>query len=360
MGEIDFSSALEEGIVSVDDWKRDSIFSSIEDTINVLCELWDVNPETILNKDEPIEINIYGEGAEIDRDRIKISEPDSYRTMMRNFFDDDRVINTVDVSYPVPFHEVPEEVGQIIGERADNSWEYENDMESMARDELHGAMALKEFFPWYIDKELEVLENNLSIILELSSDDHLDYLDYLQEDKLGQLKERLEEVSDTASIDTTYRNALKTKILNEATEILANRPETEATAVYTHEELPEDLSGHILEDYLSLGELTEYERIERVLDEETPYSAEGIAENIEKMTEFDYSELETLQERVNTELNTERDRAYIISRRIANQIYEGGIDLSPAQIIHSNPEIDEILQQSIYTADRQIKSEYGI
>lgn len=360
MEDIDFSSYLKEGTVRTDDWKRDEIFSGIENTINVLFELWNVKPETVLDEDDPIEINIYGEGAEIGRDRIKVSEPDSYRAMMKNLFDDEHVLEAVNAFYPIPFHEVPEEVGQIIGERADNSWEYENDMVSMARDELHGAMALTEFSPWFVDKELEVLENNLSIILELNSDDHLDYLAYLQGGKLNQLKTRLEEVSDRGGTDTTYRNVLKTQILNDATEILENRPKTKSVSEYTHEELPEDLSEHILEEYLSLGELADYENMERILNEESSYSIEDITQNIERVAEFDYNELETLRERINTELNTERDRAYIISRRMAKQIYEEGLEFSPDEVIHSTSEIDEVLQQSIYAADRQIKSEYGL
>lgn len=357
---IDFSSRLKVGNSRLDDWKTKEITSSIQDTINVLCELWDVEIDTVLNEDDPIEINVYGEGAEIDRDMIKLSEPDNYRAMMRNLFEDEHVIEAVDTYYPVPFHEVPEEVGQIIGERVDNSWEYENDMVSMARDELHGAMALTEFFPWYVDKELKVLENNLSIILELNNDDHIEYLEHLQGGKLDQLKGRLEKISGKESLDTTYRNALKTGILKEATEMLENRPEKEQIPVYTHEDLPEDLSEHILEEYLALDDLSDYEDIERVLNDEAPYSVDDIKHNIEKVAEFDYSELETLQERINTELNTERDRAYIISRRLAKQVYEEGLDLSSTQVIHSTPEVDESLRQSIYTSDRQIKSEYGI
>lgn len=78
------------------------------------------------------------------------------------------------------------------------------------------------------------------------------------------------------------------------------------------------------------------------------------------LEEFDYSELETLQERITNELNTERDRAYIISRRMANQIYGQGLELSPTQIIHSTPEIDEVLRQGIYTEDEQVKLEYDL
>jgi hypothetical protein len=355
----DFSPRLIEGKIDTDDWKRDRIFSGIENTINTLCSIWNIEKESILGN-EPIEIDIYGEGAEIERDRIKISDPDSYRAMMRNLFDDKKVIETTDSHYPIPFHEVPEEVGQIIGERANNTWTYENEMESMARDELHGAMGVSEFFPWFIDRELQVLEENLSIILELNSEDHIEYLDYLQGGKLNRLKNRLEEISERDDLDSTYRNALKTGILNEATDILENRPETESSPIYTHEEMPEDFSERILEEYLSLDELAEYENIEKVLNDESSYSIEDITENIEIITEFDYNELETLQERINTSLNTKRDRAYLISRRLAKQIYGEEMDLSPTQVVTSNPETDEILRQSIYTADRQIKSEYDL
>ena len=45
---------------------------------------------------------------------------------------------------------------------------------------------------------------------------------------------------------------------------------------------------------------------------------------------------------------------------MAKEIYGEGIELSPTQVINSTPEIDEALQESIYTADRQIKTEYGL
>lgn len=360
MSHIEFSPRLREGTVKVDDWKRDKIAANIQNTLNVLCKQWGVEPESILNEDNPLEVNIYGEGAEVDQEGIKLSDPDYYRVMMRNFFDDKHVIETVDSYYPIPFHEVPEEVGQFIGERVDNSWSYENDMASTARDELHGAMGLMEYFPWYVDIELEVLENNLSTILESDSNEHIEYLDHLQEEELPQLKNHLEKLSDNEGFDTTYKHSLQAGIRNEARNILENVPETDQTSLYTHEQLPEDLSEHILEKYLALDELAGYENIDKILNDESPYSIEGIAENIGKVTEFNYSELETLQERINTELNTERDRAYIISRRIAKQIYEGELDFTPTEVIHSTPEIDKALQQSIYVEDREIKLEHGL
>ncbi|MFB6115800.1 MAG: hypothetical protein ABEK04_05970, partial [Candidatus Nanohalobium sp.] len=106
---------------------------------------WDVSTEQL--GERPVEVRVVDDRGSVGEGGIELSDPDLYRAIMKNNYSDKRVLERVDAQYPVQFHQVPEEVGQLIGDRAENSWEFGDDLESIARDELHGDLAKMEYFP---------------------------------------------------------------------------------------------------------------------------------------------------------------------------------------------------------------------
>lgn len=161
------------GDSEVDQWKESRVRRKVEYTAEELIDEWNLMAEVVV--EDPIEVHISHEfGACVDSNSITLSDPDLYRVGMKHRFDDEDVAELVDKNYPVQFHEVAEEVGQLIGRRANRNWERLEDIEDGIKDEMYGLMSINFFYPEFGELYSSKFEENLEAVKQINSEEQIE------------------------------------------------------------------------------------------------------------------------------------------------------------------------------------------
>jgi len=354
-----FESLDPDNSAGIDDWKMERLVEATAGYIIDLASRWDLDANELLSDSRPLTVRVGDSRARMDEDTVQFTRPDLYRAIMRNNYDDARVQEAVNEQYPVQFHQVPEEVGQLIGERMDNSWEFTEDLESVARDELHGNLAKMEYFPWFVELQQETWERDLEILKRMNDEEEIEYLESVQED-LDPMKEELERIRRTAN-ESFYDEARKINILYRIGEIMENSPRGEFIDHYNSKQqgTPQPLSRSVLQAYtpvdvdVSLDEGVYEENIDirRDIDYET------VVEEMEEFEMLDEEELRDVRDS-SLEYDSRTDRAYLIATRMARDIEDHGV--SAGEVINSDEKATAFIEQEIRDMDQRVRAEYGV
>ncbi len=204
-----------------EEWKVGAIAEAVDQKISELAELWNLETEEIVNEQRPLQLEIEGFGAWVGDDIVSVSDPDLYRAGMCEVFDDPGIIEMVDMNYPVPFHEVLEEAGQLVGQRADNGWDYRPSLVDGARDEFHGLLALRHTCPDFVDSYRSLVESNLDTVVQLNSKEQEDAIMELagrevnREDIVKLYNRELDQEYDFSRHSDKLPNAFSTRLATE-------------------------------------------------------------------------------------------------------------------------------------------------
>lgn len=163
------------GDSKVDQWKESRVRRKVEYTAEELIDEWNLMAEVVV--EGPIEVNISRKfGASVDNNSITLSDPDLYRVGMKKRFDDEKVAELVDNHYPVQFHEVAEELGQLIGRRANREWKGLEELEDGIKDEMYGLMSIDHFYPDFREIYSRKFEENLEAVKQMNSDEQIELI----------------------------------------------------------------------------------------------------------------------------------------------------------------------------------------
>ncbi len=315
----------------IDDWKMDKVVEAVGGYLIDLSGRWDLSLEDVGGS---VEVRVVDDRGSIDGSGVQLSDPDLYRAVMRSNYDSPRVHDAVDRHYPVQFHQVPEEVGQLLGERANESWEFEDDFGSIARDELHGDLAKMEYFPWFLSHERGVWKKDLAALGEMNDEEQLDYLQEVQRE----LEE--EGWSDPYAI------------AEKAEEMAQQVPDSEFLKAYNtkYGDKPQPLSRAVIDAYVT----------------EPGYREEGgdtanygeFQDGILEFLSFSEDELREIRDG-SLRHDSRTDRAYLAAARIADEVAdEPGID--PQEIVKGDEKTGRYINRRLHEEDRKIRSRMGL
>ena len=344
----------------IDDWKMNKVVEATAGYIIDLSGRWNFSADEIVSESWPLTVKVGDSRASMDEDTVEFVDPDLYMAIMKNNYDSGEVHAAVGEHYPIQFHQVPEEVGQLIGERADNGWEFDGSLESIARDELHGNLAKMEYFPWFVDLQKETWQRDLQILKKMNSFAELQYVEDVQDD-IEALRDELESLNAEEG-SSFYSEGRKISILYELGELMIKSPGHEIAGAYNskQENRPQTLSTTLLETYtpiemdvaLQNGEYTEDIDLEGGVD----YSQ--LVDEIEDLGRLSEDELRDLRDS-NLEFDSRIDRAYLIASRVAQDVVEDGT-LSAEEVINSDAKTNQFLREVIGDYDERVRAEYGL
>lgn len=323
----------------IDEWKMERMVEATAGYLIDLAGRWDISVDGF--GDRPVEVRVVNDRGSVGDDGIELSDPDLYRAVMRSNYDDSRVLERVDRDYPVPFHQVPEEVGQLIGDRTDNSWSFDEGFDSVARDELHGDLAKMEYFPWFVELEKDVWERDLHILMKMNGEEEIQYLEEVGDD--------LAEATGQGRGEVESR--LREAVMDTPTDDLVNMYNTK------YELSPQPLSRTVLAAYSS-ADLDEVPKDYEVADEDSEWSPEGLDEAMKEVGSLEYDELAEVRDS-SLEYDSMADRAYLAAARLAEDISESE-QLMAGEVIKSDDKTDRYISRRLHEEDKRIRSQMDL
>lgn len=309
-----------------------------QEILTHLITEWKINYEEI--KEREITLNILPHSAFVDEDHINIPDKDTYEELMKANYSDERVEKQTRLR-DMPFHNIPEELGQWLGSTVNNDWNYKGSFKDVVRDETHGALAINEFLPWMMDLQKQVFEKDIEIIRELHNNDEIEYIQTAKKQHKQYINNRYDDFLNEVTDEEwdSYQSFIST-IVDEAPD--------KRYLVESHNnkspESPQSFSVRYLESVLPLS----YDEFDSLDDEA-----------VDKLVAFHGSEEEDEIYLRNTsfESSSKWDRAYLISRLLAEDICEED-DFGPGDFVRGEVP-DSYFNDAVDDYNNELMEEFG-
>lgn len=323
-----------------------AVAAEMENVLAVLASEWSMEEELA---DSEVELLIGADSPKASEEQIQISDPENYDRMVRDQFPDGPMKSRA-LGFEGPYHEMFEEAGHYLSEQPVDR--PESGYENVVAKEFLGGLGIETFDPEVVMWELGRAQRNLEAVHELTSDEHIDYIDRNSErieNLIFTYASQLDEVETEQDIKNLFQDAR-----GDMRHLLENRPEQDVDYSRSGGRVPASYSEWMVNGvaFNFLDPLEAYFRGEE--DYETAVEeARALADRSMERLDEHPTERDSLRVKA-----SELDRAYFTARSLAS----GGVeDYSPEELVRmNNGEIYDEFSDRIEATDSRLRTAYDI
>lgn len=343
------------------EWYRDEILSASTEVLDHLARRWDLQEEIA---GETVDIG-FGYSSHLGEDGFTLPEPEEYVEAMKMHASPD-THRVVESAYPVPYSALVEEAGHWMSNvPARVERKHVDTVEDIAVNELFGGLALQYFDPRFVDSDVRNYRQNLDIVGEMHSDEHVDYVGSIRPEVVEDLFRVAEDLDaeDPGELDDVINNWY-----GRGKEYFDGVPATSRDfPEYTRNpwRTPKTYSEWFVDDF-AFGFRKRLGNAEAENRSDLGSSVEEVRRDVYEMAEhvegWSREEIEAQRDAHHVHTSV-ADLGYVIARQLARDLGDpsSGFNYDPASLVHmTNYEIYREFEDYISDRDDVLREAHGV